>query len=546
MDSGGSAYVAGTTDSKTFPIAGGYQPLFSGVEDVFVTKLNAQGTGLVYSTYIGGKKNSAQAAAIALDASGNAYIAGTTDSTTYPTTTGAYSTSGTGFVTKLNASGNALIYSTRLPGTLPAAIQVDATGNAYVAGISQGGLPTTTGAIKTSFPTGSTATGFVTKLNAAGSALVYSTYLGGSTADAIRGLAINSAGNAYVTGYTSSTDFPIVAGAYQTTHKGGTYDGFVSKLNSTGTALVSSTYLGGTGRDYASAIALDSSGKIYVAGDTYSTDFPVANGYGKPGNTVGANAAFVTVLTPDAGNLAMSTYFGGYACLTEGVYSCYPTDPNDVANSIAVDPSGTNIYIAGFLSSIDVLGITVGQIADPIQKKISGTNDAFVAKIVVDPFTQRILNFRYVTRLGGNEAGATTAYDRATGLAIDVQGNAYVVGSSGAANFPTTQGAFHTALSTTLDAFIFKVSTLGTPITLDGGCGGPYQPAQTAQLRATLALNDTGNVSFVEGGTTLATVPIVNGVATYSGPAPIGVHKYSAIRTRDGVTSAPLYCAVSQ
>jgi len=388
----------------------------------------------------------------------------------------------------------------------------------------------------------SRAMGFVTKFNALGTGLLYSTYLGGATIEAINGIAVDSAGNAYVAGTTGSSDFPVISGAYQSSFNGGSYDAFVAKLNAAGTALLFSTYLGGTANDAANAIAIDAAGKVYVAGDTYSTDFPRFNGFGKAYNSTAFNSAFVTILKPDATDILMSTYFGGQACLAPGVYSCNPQDPNDAATGIAVDPSGNNIYVAGYLSSVVVVGL-----ADSVQSKLNGTTDAFAAKIVVDPFTNNILNFRYATRLGGNDS--YIAPERAYGLGIDAKGDAYVVGTSSATSFPVTQGAFHSAISSTayrtIDAFVFKLSTLGTPISLDGACG-LWDSSRSVQLRATLALNDTGNVTFVDGGTTLATVPIANGSAQFSGTATPGVHKYSAVRTSDGTVSSALYCAIEQ
>jgi len=178
-------------------------------------------------------------------------------------------------VTKLNPTGTALVYSTYLGGTGNDAgygIAVDTAGNAYVTGVTYStDFPTTTGAFQTTFG-GGYGEAFVTKLNPTGTALVYSTYLGGTGSDIGGGIAVDTAGNAYVTGSTGST-FPTTAGAFQTTF-GGVYDAFVTKLNPTGTALVYSTYLGGTGNDAGDGIAVDTAGNAYVTGFTESTDFP--------------------------------------------------------------------------------------------------------------------------------------------------------------------------------------------------------------------------------------------------------------------------------
>src|SRR5208282_5206125 len=222
---------------------------------------------LVYSTYLGGS-NYDQGSGIAVDGSGNAYGAGFTYSANFPVTAGAFQTTfagGAAFVTKLNASGSALVYSTYLGGSGGAqafGIAIDGAGNAYVTGSSGPNFPITAGAFQTTINGGFTSVAFVTKLNASGTALVYSTYLGGTggvpageTDAQAYGIAIDGAGNAYVTGYTLATDFPTTVGAFQTTLTGGS-NAFITKLNASGTALLYSTYLGGGG-DTGQGIATD-------------------------------------------------------------------------------------------------------------------------------------------------------------------------------------------------------------------------------------------------------------------------------------------------
>ncbi len=298
VDASGNAYVTGATNSVNFPTtAGAFQPT-CGVcnggngSTAFVTKLNPAGSGLVYSTYLGGKHqfpSDDSANGIAVDSSGNAYVVGNAGSFDFPVTAGAFQTTprgtpGTsGFVAKLNPTGSALLYSTYLGGGVndfAYAVAVDGAGNAYVAGNATSfDFPTTMGAFQ---PTckilsgGSCDTAFVTKMNPTGSAEVYSTFLGGSGGDTASGIAQVS-GNAYVTGATSSPDFPATIDAYQPA-SGGSYDAFVTLLNSTGSALVYSTYLGGSDRDGGGGIALDAPGNIYVAGATASPDFPFTPG----------------------------------------------------------------------------------------------------------------------------------------------------------------------------------------------------------------------------------------------------------------------------
>ena len=239
---------------------------------------------LVYSTYLGGSSDDF-GRGIAVDSSGNAYLTGNTASINFPVTAGAFQTASGGiydaFVSKLNSGGSALVYSTYLGGSnydLGYGIAVDSAGNAYVTGNSHSSdFPTTAGAFQTAL-SGTAGDAFISKLNSSGSALVYSTYLGGSSSNDIGyGIAVDSAGNAYVTGYSISNDFPTTAGAFQSTFGGG-FDGFVSKLNSGGSALVYSTYLGGGSYDLGYGIAVDSSGNAYVTGYTASSDFPTTAG----------------------------------------------------------------------------------------------------------------------------------------------------------------------------------------------------------------------------------------------------------------------------
>lgn len=284
VDSSDNAYVTGYTYSSNFPTLGAFQTSNNGAENAFVAKLSSSGA-LIYSTYLGGNGSDA-AAAIAVDSAGNAYITGGTTSTNFPTASPVQAASGgnqDAFITKLNPSGNGLIYSTYLGGSGGAAgspeagtgIAVDATGAAYVTGVTNStNFPVTSGVLQPAYDGGGS-DAFVAKLASAGTSLVYSTYLGGSGFDYATGIAVDPLGNAYITGYTSSSDFwslrAVQAG------NNGLYDAFLTKLNPTGTGIVSSTYLGGSGIDSANALAIDSLGNAFVAGLTQSGDFPLSN-----------------------------------------------------------------------------------------------------------------------------------------------------------------------------------------------------------------------------------------------------------------------------
>src|SRR5437899_3019675 len=281
VDAAGNAYVTGQIQSTNFPTTlGAFQTTSSGGADIFATKLDPTGSGLVYSTYLGGSGFDA-GLGIAVDAAGNAYVTGGTFSTDFPTTLGAFQTTSSGgndaFVTKLNPTGSALLYSTYLRGAFGESIAVDAAGNAYVAGIARPtDFPTTLGAFQTA---GGGA--FVTKVSPTGTGLAYSTRLGGvSGGDGGQGVAVDAAGNAYVTGGTDSTDFPTTANAFQPAYGGGPEDAFVAKLNPTGSALIYSTYLGGSGDDIGFGIALDTlpNPNAYVTGSTSSANFATTPG----------------------------------------------------------------------------------------------------------------------------------------------------------------------------------------------------------------------------------------------------------------------------
>jgi hypothetical protein len=361
VDASGNAYVTGATNSTDFPTtAGAFQLFFGGgstfqadfrASDAFVTKLNATGSALIYSTYLGGFDDEG-GIEIAVDAPGNAYVVGITmcaqTSSTpttrcannFPTTLGAYditfpaTKSQSGFVTKLNPTGSALVYSTYM-GAGVNAIALDTDGNAY---LSSWQVPPTPGAFQT-IPGDTFFDAGVTKLNAAGSALVYSTYLGGSGDELGSRIAVDAARNAYLTGHTTSPDFPTTPGAFQQIYGGSDTrpvfegDAFVTKLNPTGSALVYSTYLGGSSEDQALGIAVDIAGNAWVTGETFSTNFPTtADAFRTSASRTtspGTWDSFMTLLNPDGSALVYSTYMGGA-----------------LVNAIAVDTAG-NAYVTG-------------------------------------------------------------------------------------------------------------------------------------------------------------------------------------------------------
>jgi hypothetical protein len=451
VDGAGNVYVTGSTTSPDFPITpGSYQTTYPGSTCAYVTKLNPSGTALVYSTYLSG----ASAFGIAVDGSGNAYVTGAALSP-FPTTPGAYQPTnhagslGNAFITKLDPSGAALVYSTYLGGTgasdssritggdVGTGIAVDPSGNVCIAGTTYSqDFPTSPGAFQTTNKANNALnrrTIFVTRLNPTGTALVYSTYLGGTALEGSSGVAVDASGNAYVTGDTDSTDFPTTPGAFRTTFPG-FRSGIVAKLNPTGTALVYSTYLGGTsnGPTRPRAIAIDASGNAYLVGMTQSSSYPTTFGSFRKSFCGGFSDAFLTKLSPDGSALVYSTHL------------CGPNfaggDNADDAWGIAVDTAG-NAYVTGYTDS-DTFPVT----PDAYQTKCAGFSDAFLTKI--DPTGATLL---YSTFLGGAQFDQGYA-----GVGVDNAGHAYVAGQTGSPEFPTTPGAFQTSHHGGDDVFVAK------------------------------------------------------------------------------------------
>ena len=418
VDGNGSAYISGVTWSGNLPTVNPFQSSHGGgTEDAFVTKFNPAGSALVYSTYLGG--NSAERAhAMTVDTAGNAYVTGYTYSANFPTLN-AFQPAKAGsaedaYIAKFNPIGS-LIYSSFLGGDGPEigdAVAVDSSGNAYLTGLTG----------STNFPTvnprQSTLAGqfdaFVTKVNAAGTALVYSTYHGGLDYDNADGIAIDASGNAYVTGAagSGSTNFPIVA-AFQSV-AGGSSDAFVSKFSSSGNSLIFSTYLGGSGIDAGHGIALDSANNVYVTGETTSTNFPrnIALQTFNAGSTDG----FVTKLDANGATLIFSTYLGGFG--------------NDTPQSIAVNANG-DAYVTGRTTSTNF------PTASPFQSTNSGSGDGFIVKIT--GLNAYLIQGHITDALGASLSAVTVALSgSATGsIQTDSAGN-YTFAAFAGGNYTVT------------------------------------------------------------------------------------------------------------
>ena len=381
LDTSGNVYVTGETASTDFPTtSGAYDTSYNGAIDVFVSKLNSGLTGLLASTYLGGSGDDGGysladgGSSLTLDPSGNVYVTGSA-SRNFPTTSGAYDTSYNGgsyyysdvFVSKLNSGLTSLLASTYLGGYGDDggnALTLDPSGNVYVTGYTDSMyFPTTSGAYDTSFNGGYYDTfnydAFVSKLNSGLTSLLASTYLGGARRDVGNSLALDTSGNVYVTGYTGSPDFPTTSGAYDTSSNG-SWEGFVSKLNSGLTSLLASTFLGGSNGDYGNSLALDTSGNVYVTGYTFSPAFPTTSGaYDTSLN--GSYDVFVSKLDGGLTGLLASTFLGGSG--------------DEYGWSLALDTSG-NVYVTGATYSSD-FPTTNGA----YDTSLGGWEDVFVSKL---------------------------------------------------------------------------------------------------------------------------------------------------------------------
>lgn len=497
VDSSGAAYVAGQAWGQ-IPLRNPIPNQSSSRPIVFVTKLSPAGT-LVYSTFLGADGqpglfygSGAAAYGIAVDATGAAYVTGETPSDGFPVVNALQPLrkgASDAFVAKLNPAGDSLVYSTYLGGSgidSGRAIAVDAAGAAYVAG--------STASID--FPVGNAlqscqgaGDAFVTKLNPAGAAIANSTCLGGTGADAASGIALDDAGALFVTGTTSSTDFPV-KNALQPFNKGGS-DAFVVKINAAW-SLSYSTYLGGSGDDRGAAIAVDSAGLPYVAGSTASTDFPVR---GALQVSAAATAAFVTKLNGAGNDLVYSTYLGG----SSGAGNL-PLSGAQAAG-IAVDSSGS-AYVTGVVSDplFPLLNSLQPQPASP-------SYDVFVTKL--NPAGSGLV---YSSLLGGPGYESFLGFgglDSAHAIAVDGRGGAYITGVTASDRFPV-QNAVQSVRLGLNAAFIAKLQDAGSDrvvpvIVTTNLSGAPPLLIDTAR--------DVGVRSWISGST--HTIGAFSGANTY-------------------------------
>ncbi len=440
VDFAGNAYITGVTQSIDFPTQNPIYDALNGDTDAFVVKINPTGSALVYATYLGGSDREDEfgperAGGIAVDSSGNAYVTGCTTSADFPTVAPIQGYGGFGncdaFVTKLNTTGDALIYSTYLGGSgadSANAIALDDQGSAYIVGDAGLGFPgnpfTNSGHV------------FVVKIDAVGSTIVFSMFLGGSSFEYATDVAVDSAHDIYVVGNTYSTDFPLLNPA-QPTKGGGSsnnHDAFVTKIQADGSALVYSTYLGGSQMDEASGIALDDLGNAYITGVTQSTlDFPTENAY-QPTYGGERGDAFVTKLNPAGNSFVYSTFLGGNN--DENYFSGHGP-----YGGIAVDSKYT-AYVTGYTCSVDFP--TIGSF-------LNGNVGSCFAFITHVNAAGNALFFS--TLIGTKSGGSNDA--SGTDIALDAQGNVYVVGETNATDF-LTMNPLQSYYGGLTDAFVTK------------------------------------------------------------------------------------------
>ncbi|HXH48546.1 MAG TPA: alpha/beta fold hydrolase [Terriglobia bacterium] len=467
---------------------------------------------LSFSTYLGGSSDD-YGWSVAVDGSGNSYITGTTISPDFPTTASAYDTScGTDsncdsasyydvFVTKLDAAGS-LVYSTYIGGSnsdIGIRLTTDASGATYVTGLTSSVDFPTANALQSSL--GGTQDAFVSKLSPDGSSLVYSTYLGGSGLEAGRDVAVDAFGDAYVAGWTTSGDFPITTGAYQTACGDFFFcsDAFVTELGPLGNTEVYSTYLGGSGRDQIDSLGIDSSGDAYVAGFTESSNFPTQNGFQT--SLAGGMDAFLTKLNNTGSSILYSSYLGG--------------TNEDRVEWMAVDAQGS-AYVTGTTFSSDF------PTRNAVQSVLSGAQDALVAKI--NPALTGNTSVIYSTYLGG--AGA----EEGRSIGVDSSGNAYVTGFTDSTDFPVLN-AIQATNAGGFDVYVAKLNASGSHLIFSTYLGGTGTDGGTTNTDSMgIAVDSSGN-AYVTGKTDSTDFPVANAMqSTNAGSLDVFVAKLSGLQ----------------
>jgi hypothetical protein len=494
VDSSGCTYVVGYTNSTDFPLAT-EGSLSASANHAFVAKLDATGSNLIYADYIGGNSED-YGAGLVLDATNEVYLTGSTTSSDFPLVNpyqsqqpGPY----TGFVSKISSDGSSLLYSTYFGGSTfdqPTAIGLDGSGQVHVAGYTMSQNFPLANAIQTSAPPNQGGVygvyGFVSEFSANGSGLIYSTYLAGnsnvvqscgsnpcwpSPYNAPVAIAVDAGGDTYVTGSTNTYNFPITQGSYLATNTApqNASIGFVSKFSTAGNLDYSTYFYGSSGNPVSiAAIAVDGTGAAYITGSAQSDGtFPVTStSICNPAvSGFGCSYGFVTKFDPSGTTLLYSTFLG----------------PNNYANpqAIVLDANNDAYVLTGTTSSLY-------QTTDPIEA-YAGSTDLLVVEL--DPLASTQL---FSTYLGGSQINA------GSGMALDGNGNLYLLGFTNSTDFPVTAGAFQSQLAGGNDAFISKISTGSAPSVALSPSTLQFTPVQvgsTSQPQSVL-LRNMGSASL--------------------------------------------------
>jgi hypothetical protein len=560
-DSSGSAYLAGEAFSPNFPVTdGAYQTSCTETGKAtctsamaYVAKLSPDGGSLLYATFLNGHSAADSAWGIAVDPSDSAYVLGEEEGELdFPTTLGAFQTACNVaanmqpevFVAKLDPTGSILDYSTCLQSPAPNAasnftegttssggIAVDSDGNAYVTGVTNDpqDFPTTQGTFQTGCvlnpPEGCNVSEdpFVTKLSPTGEALLYSTFLStGKVSSAVyaTGIAVDSLGNAYVIGNSDNRNLITTPGSFMPSCPSNGCGGFVAKINGNATALVYSTYLGGSDFAYPTAVAVDQNGSAFVTGYTGSTDFPVTVGalqyYFTPPGALATNVedGFVVKVGALGDTFAYSTFLAGTSQVTQ-------------ASGIAVDAEGhafvTGIADPGFPTTMNAFQTT----------DQAGSNQAFLSEL--DPGGASLLYSTFLAGTSG-EASVEPADVGSSDVAVDASGNAYVAGITDSSTFPTTPGAYLTNTplpsgSRSATGFVVKFAFPPTTLTLSPTTlpSGTLGVAYSQTLTST---GGTGTVTFAVSAGEPPTGLTLGSDGTFSGtPAETGTFPFTVTAT---------------
>lgn len=556
VDASGAAFVCGQSSSDNYPVTpGAFDTANLSGTDAFITRLNATGSALIYSTLLGGS-GADEAWDLVLNASGNAIVTGRTASPEFPTTPGAFDrtfSGGDSFVTMLAANGATLSMSTFLgPDSTGQRIALGSGGTIYVAGDTDtASFPTTAGAYDRTF--NGAYDMFASKLSANGSSLVFSTFVGGTGPELLRGLAVDSAGAMHLSGYVQFGGFPTTPGAHDQTFNGGQFDSVAAKISPTGAALVYGTYLGGAGLDRGYGVAIATGGEAIYVGETEAGGFPHVGGLNLPADFPNG---YVTKLSSTLGSVVFSSFIGGvtgdggvdtgraiavdaagFVYITgTAAEPSFPTTPGAAdtvfgpgyrlkeAYVTKIAPGGGSLVYSTFLGGegddlgaaiqVDGAGIVTvagdsGSFDFPVTPGAYnpgfGGSDVFAVRLSADGSS-----ILYATSFGGS----STEYCR--GLGVDASGSIFLAGETWSSDFPTVPSAIDTSLGGSFDGFLARISSDGTSLVYGTYLGGPLNDrvnglAVDSGGFATVAGNTQGGIAVTAG----AFDPTFNGGGDY-------------------------------